>query len=124
MKMVDEKSGVHLNTEELNDTLELPEDDLPTPKLGSLSPRNSSVEQLQGYTKAQDRSMYVELCVHEDIVILELHRNDHGIPSVSVHLRINSRTKKQSSVIERRCWFPVTLIHLIWKDSSCLRMYF
>ena len=58
--MVDEKSGVHLNPEELNESLELPDDDLPTPKLGSLSPLKVPAGSLGDSGRALDRSVYVK----------------------------------------------------------------
>ena len=63
--MVDEKSGVHLNPEELNDTLDLPEDDLPTPKLGGASPERSGMEGQPNFGESVNRSVYVVRFSHE-----------------------------------------------------------
>jgi hypothetical protein len=57
--MVGENSGVHLNPEDLNDTLELEEDDLPTPKLGNTDVLVTQNEPTRFYAKVGDRSVYV-----------------------------------------------------------------
>ena len=63
--MVDEKSGVHLNPEELNDTLDLPEDDIPTPKLGSTSPERSGLGRHPNFGESANRCVYVIRLSHE-----------------------------------------------------------
>jgi hypothetical protein len=87
--MVDEKSGVHLVCEDINETSELIDDDLPTPKLREMSPLGRSGDSSRGFVSTEDRSVYVEekfVSYYRCLVHLP---NVHGNLWGSVHPRIS-----------------------------------